>query len=109
MIRPNYLANCLNFFPGVCGCCIAASPEIYDDFFGHRGARLVLLGVLRKTLPKAMVRSKRSFGAVRNVLADDGNFKMLRRHDTEWRADDGGHDGHLADVEQPRQPCAAAR
>ena len=82
-----------------CGCCTAASPEICDAFFGHRGARRVLLGVLRKTLPKDMVRSKRSFGAVGNALAGDGDFKMLRRHETEWRADDGGHDEHLADVE----------
>ena len=61
-----------------CGCCTAASPEICDDFFGHRGARRVLLGVLRKTLPKDMVRSKRSLGAAGSAPHLVCDVKMLR-------------------------------
>ena len=61
-----------------CGCCTAASPEICDAFFGHRGARRVLLGVLRKTLPKDMVRSKRSLGAAGSAPHLVCDVKMLR-------------------------------
>ena len=46
-------------------------------FFLPRGARRVLLGVLRKTLPKAMVRLRRSFGTVRSALTGDGE-RVLR-------------------------------
>ena len=62
----------------------------------------VLLDVLRKRLPKDMVRLRRSFGTVRSALAGDGDLKALYTHETKWRANDGGHDRHLADVVRPR-------
>ena len=68
----------------------------------------VLLGVLRKTLPKATVVGGCSLGAVGNALAGDGDLKTSSTNETKWRANDGGHDGHLADDVRPHQPCVAA-
>ena len=52
---------------------------------------------------------QRSLGTARNAAAGDGERILLRRHETECRADDGGHGGHLADIVRPPQPSAAAR
>ena len=92
------------------GCCAAPSPLASTDFFFPAERADVLLGVLRKTLPKATdgVWMRCSLGAVGNALAGDGDLKTSSTHETKWRANDGGHDGHLADVVRPRQPCAAA-
>ena len=47
-----------------------------------------------------------SVGAGGNAIASVRSRKTSSRHETECVADEGGHDGHLADVEGQREAIA---
>ena len=65
----------------------------------------------KNSQPAALLRTGRcADSVVPSHLVTEASRRVRKafRHDTDCRADDGSHDGHLADVERPRQPCAAA-